>query len=1627
MFTGAMQAIVAKHPNATYVEIGPHPVLVSYISSMAGKSAMVTCALRRPKATEKAPIEVCALIESLGKLIVAGHNCIKFDVLFGTTRSDALMPIYPFARKEVPYLAPTPEVSRQRQRRNGPLNYPQLQVNAKTHPALADHIIKGEPIMPAAGYMEMALEFGARKLWNVEFISLLALSSERPTPVEIKLDGSRWSVNSSAPAGKVDYWPLKYDRLHARGYMSMNFDHSDFRPRIQLDELQNRLAPIDMKGFYETLASFAEYGPTYRRILSCSRGMNAVGKDEVLVKLRGMDDDLPDVHDYRLHPAILDAALHVVVHPLLTGNRDKAQYYLPDKVGALIIHDPLLDKPFPRTFYAHATFSRWTPESIVYDILLVDEDGIPLCSIEGLEVAIHGYSLKRLDHRYEVVYERTHLFVTGLGKANRVPICSGQHDVGYTHQYGPINGAAKPNGHPRDVGMNGHVSPPVKYDTEPSFSLLHYHRGEEMQIQQLVKTLDPLSEICLWFVASAGLDGDASLGFTRSLRKEYRSWTIRVAVFDAIWTGKQMKRAVGDLVKKPGVEDELWIDSNGSVFVPRIVQTLPPRTHSPFQPDLPWKLEKSSLRQVTAPHVPDDHVLVHVVGAAHGSEQLWSYVGSLQGSSGLYAGVASGPLSNVVVAHRGSVVEIPMSTNTSSVSEAPCILSSAIAILAVGLTSLSQPERLRQKRVVVTHSNTVLGSQIVRLYAKLNMDILSLPSQLKVADLRGLFTHRPNIIISGSQDAAEIQILKDIVARGGELLLWNQADQGVARLLNIDPWLVGDALRCAMNLCAGVTQPLYRPLQLANVTVPQEVPVTTDLFNPAKSYLLIGGIGSLGLQIALWMYQKGAREITLTSRSGRNSLVKKGDFVSLRLLTHLEGLPGVLLRTEAVDALSHEHMLDLVRSFKYPLGGCMILSVVLVDRTFASQTPETFEAPFSPKVGAFRVLESILPIESLDFLIAFSSVSGMFGNAGQTNYARLNRCASANTALAGLTRKYKNAMTLVSPAILDTSVLLGLYSVQSTRLKHLSNWGITSLELCGYIEDGLRKLREGPVWQYIPDFDWRLVHENIGSSPLYAHLIPAVSEEAPESQGGDTLGALRTIVCKVLDLGAEELAPEVPFTAYGLDSLSAAALSYALRPFVAVSQIQLLADLTLRDIEARLQSSVADTPALVVTPAPRAKRQNKGDPFEDKVREMRELVEKLASDLPSKAPRAGGDSAEMKTVMITGTTGSLGAHALAHLLQSPLVSKVYAILRMDIEGVPATLRQVIAFESRGLETALLKSEKLVIAKGALHEPSLGLSPALYEELRHCVTHILHLGWPVNFGLPLASYVEPLYGLRRLVDLASSSDVGGTRILFASTHGMFRRKAPSTGLYVGTYGNPVHNPALAVGFGYSESKWAAEQLLSTASERSAVSSTAVRIGQLAGGKNGAWNTSEWFPSMVAASYAVGCAPAGSDIFRRLASALLTQPNRQNVSWLPADTAAEVIIEMMDSPQPILHLRHPRPMPWSNVMSHISAALNVPLVPYREWFARLEQGLSISKDTKTSRQLEAGLRLLEYYRPGCEVDHPYRAVMENNGLAFAVAVDEGCKASTKLRNAGQIDAKETQKWMRYWRDIGYLPHD
>ena len=268
-------------------------------------------------------------------------------------------------------------------------------------------------------------------------------------------------------------------------------------------------------------------------------------------------------------------------------------------------------------------------------------------------------------------------------------------------------------------------------------------------------------------------------------------------------------------------------------------------------------------------------------------------------------------------------------------------------------------------------------------------------------------------------------------------------------------------------------------------------------------------------------------------------------------------------------------------------------------------------------------------------------------------------------------------------------------------------------ELCDYIGDGIRKLRDGPVWQYVPAFDWRGVRDNMGPSPMYDHLV---SDDADDSaaQDGDGKPSLTHIVCRILDMKEEDVSPDVPLTSYGLDSLSAASLSFALRPIVTVSQLQLLADLTVKDLMARVEeapdASTPDHPPANSGPA------IEKDPAAEKVQAMEALLARLSTDLASSTINGPARRENLGAIVVTGTTGSLGAHALAHLLENSGFKKVYALVRPGNDGVGAEERQVSAFKFRGLDISLLESPRFAAVTCILDKPSLGITQDVYQEV-----------------------------------------------------------------------------------------------------------------------------------------------------------------------------------------------------------------------------------------------------------------------------------------------------------------------
>lgn len=120
------------------------------------------------------------------------------------------------------------------------------------------------------------------------------------------------------------------------------------------------------------------------------------------------------------------------------------------------------------------------------------------------------------------------------------------------------------------------------------------------------------------------------------------------------------------------------------------------------------------------------------------------------------------------------------------------------------------------------------------------------------------------------------------------------------------------------------------------------------------------------------------------------------------------------------------------------------------------------------------------------------------------------------------------------------------------------------------------------------------------------------------------------------------------------------------------------------------------------------------------VEQMLALVGKYSFDFPEHTPstvlsekRCDGD-----VILITGTTGSIGASTLAELLASPKVEKVYALNRAHRRGSPLITRQKLALTSQGLDGDIVFSEKLVMLEGDLGRPCLGLEESIQKRVRN---------------------------------------------------------------------------------------------------------------------------------------------------------------------------------------------------------------------------------------------------------------------------------------------------------------------
>ncbi|KAI1820897.1 hypothetical protein F4861DRAFT_545132 [Xylaria intraflava] len=170
-------------------------------------------------------------------------------------------------------------------------------------------------------------------------------------------------------------------------------------------------------------------------------------------------------------------------------------------------------------------------------------------------------------------------------------------------------------------------------------------------------------------------------------------------------------------------------------------------------------------------------------------------------------------------------------------------------------------------------------------------------------------------------------------------------------------------------------------IDLGDICTTYKVPFMLD---STASYLLIGGLGGLGRSVAHWMVQHGAKHLTFLSRSA-GSKPEDTDFVCL-----LESM-GCDVQIVRGSVTNLADVRRAVNGSRAPLKGIVQMSMVLRDQRFSLMTIEDWNNAVQPKIlGTWNLHEACAQGVDLDFFLLFSSLSGIIGQPGQSNYASAN-------------------------------------------------------------------------------------------------------------------------------------------------------------------------------------------------------------------------------------------------------------------------------------------------------------------------------------------------------------------------------------------------------------------------------------------------------------------------------------------------------------------------------------------------------------------------------------------------------------------------------------------------------------
>lgn len=328
------------------------------------------------------------------------------------------------------------------------------------------------------------------------------------------------------------------------------------------------------------------------------------------------------------------------------------------------------------------------------------------------------------------------------------------------------------------------------------------------------------------------------------------------------------------------------------------------------------------------------------------------------------------------------------------------------------------------------------------------------------------------------------------------------------------------------------------------------------------SYLVTGGLGALGLLVARFLVERGARDVILM---GRTAVPPRSSWDELPPDDSRRNLVGTVRELESLGARIHFATVDVTSGDDLrqwsdahreqglpPIAGVVHAAGVVDDELLVRMNEATFAKVLRPKLIGGWLLHRLFRDTPLDFFVLFSSAGSVIAAPGQGNYA-------AGNAFLDALAHYRRGLGL--PAL---SIGWGPWSVGMVEQLDLEQmFARRGIELITP-EAGMqildRVLHQRPAHLVAITADWAKARETslVGQLPPMFSRLDVQAAESDEEVGTDAhalLGALRRapgservamlgehlreIAARVLGTAAEQVGTDETLSSLGLDSMMA--------------------------------------------------------------------------------------------------------------------------------------------------------------------------------------------------------------------------------------------------------------------------------------------------------------------------------------------------------------------------------------------------------------------------------------------------------------------------------------------------------